>query len=173
MWPTVSAPRPGSTSTTRSTTRPSGSSPSGWHQQYGASVSGGSDFATYYASADFNDQMGPYQLRGFDFDSVSQATLGNVPEEQLRPNKLSSLSLRANTVAKIASNADINISLGYLTSQLRLTENDNTLNSMVGSADGSGVPADIGRGWFIVPAQVFAERNKQGIGRFTGALTAN
>lgn len=146
---------------------------SGWHQQYGASVSGGSDFATYYASADLNDQMGPYKLRGFDFDSVNQATLGNVPKEQLRPNKLSSLSLRANTVAKIASNADITISLGYLTSQLRLTENDNTLNSMVGSADGGGVPADISRGWFIVPAQVFAERNQQGVGRFTGALTAN
>ena len=145
----------------------------GWHQQYGLSVSGGSDFATYYASADFNDQMGPYRLRGFDFDSVSDATLGNVPEEQLRPNKLSSLSLRANTVARIASNADLTISLGYLTSQLRLTENDNTLNSMVGSADGSGVPPDMFRGWFIIPAQVFAERNKQGIGRFTGALTAN
>ena len=145
----------------------------GWHQQYGLSVSGGSDFATYYASADFNDQVGPYRLRGFDFDSVSNATLGNVPEEQLRPNKLSSLSLRANTVAKIASNADLTISLGYLTSQLRLTENDNTLNSMVGSADGSGVPPDMFRGWFIIPAQVFAERNKQGIGRFTGALTAN
>jgi TonB-linked SusC/RagA family outer membrane protein len=146
---------------------------SGWHQQYGTSVAGGSDFATYYVSADFNDEMGPYKLRGFDFDSVNQATLGNIPEEQLRPNKLSSLSLRANTVARISSKADVTVSLGYLTSQLRLTENDNTLNSMVGSADGSGVPADIGRGWFIVPAQVFAERNKQGIGRFTGALTAN
>ena len=146
---------------------------SGWHQQYGLSVSGGSDFATYYVSADLNDQVGPYQLRGFDFDSVNQATLGNIPPEQLRPNKLGSLSLRANTVAKIASNADLNVSLGYLTSQLRLTENDNTLNSMVGSADGSGVPADIGRGWFIVPAEVFAEQNKQGIGRFTGSLTAN
>ncbi|HET6795526.1 MAG TPA: SusC/RagA family TonB-linked outer membrane protein [Gemmatimonadales bacterium] len=145
----------------------------GWHQQYGLSVSGGSDFATYYASADFNDQMGAYKLNGFDFDSVNQAKNGNIPEEQLRPNKLSSLSLRANTVAKLASNADLNISLGYLTSQLRLTENDNTLNSMVGSADGSGVPEDLFRGWFIVPAQVFAEQNKQGIGRFTGALTAN
>jgi TonB-linked SusC/RagA family outer membrane protein len=145
----------------------------GWHQQYGVSVAGGSDFATYYASADLNDQMGPYKLRGFDFDSVRDANLGVVPEEQLRPNALNSLNLRANTTARIASNADINISLGYLSSELRLTENDNTLNSMVGSADGAGVPEDLFRGWFIVPAQVFAERNKQGIGRFTGALTAN
>ncbi len=145
----------------------------GHNQQYGLSVAGGSDFATYFVSADLNDQVGVYKLRGFDFDSVNAATLGNIPEEQLRPNTLGSLSLRANTNAKIASNADVNVSLGYLTSQLRLTENDNTLNSMVGSADGSGVPPDIGRGWFIVPAEVFAEQNKQGIGRFTGALTTN
>ncbi|HEU4648745.1 MAG TPA: SusC/RagA family TonB-linked outer membrane protein, partial [Gemmatimonadales bacterium] len=145
----------------------------GWHQQYGLNVSGGNDFATYFVSADFNNQMGPYKLRGADFDSVSAANLGTVPRDQLFPNRLGSLALRANTVAKIASNADITASIGYITSQLHLTENDNTLNSMIGSADGSGVPQDINRGWYLIPAEVFAERNIQGIGRFTGGLTAN
>ena len=57
--------------------------------------------------------------------------------DQLRPNRLGSLSLRANTVAKVASNADVTVSIGYVSSQTHITENDNTLNSMIGSADGA------------------------------------
>jgi TonB-linked SusC/RagA family outer membrane protein len=145
----------------------------GWHQQYGANVSGGNDFATYYVAATFNNEVGPYKLSGFDFDSVNKATLGNIPRDQLRPNRLGSLSVRANTVAKVSSNADVTVSLGYVTSQTHITENDNTLNSMIGSADGAGLPQDINRGWYLVPAEVFAERNTQGIGRFTSGLTTN
>jgi TonB-linked SusC/RagA family outer membrane protein len=145
----------------------------GHRQQYGLNVAGGSEAATYYVSAEYEGEVGVYKLRGFDFDSVSNATLGNVPEEQLRPNDLNKLTLRANGTAKVASNADLQLSLGYLTSQLRLPENDNTLNSVIGSGDGSGLPQDINRGWYLIPAEIYAERNRQGIGRFTGGLTAN
>jgi TonB-dependent starch-binding outer membrane protein SusC len=145
----------------------------GYQQQYGLNVAGGTDAATYYISAEYQGQVGAYKLRGFDFDSVNQATNGTIPSEQLRPNGEDKLSLRANGTAKVSSNADLNLSLGYVTSQLNLLENDNTLNSVIGSGDGSGYPPDINRGWYLVPAEVFAERNRQGIGRFTGGLTAN
>jgi TonB-linked SusC/RagA family outer membrane protein len=145
----------------------------GHRQQYGVNVAGGSEAATYYVSAEYEGEVGVYKLRGFDFDSVKSATLGNVPEEQHRPNELDKLTLRANGTAKVSSNADLQLSLGYLTSQLHLPENDNTLNSIIGSGDGSGLPQDINRGWLLIPAEIYAERNRQGIGRFTGGLTAN
>jgi TonB-linked SusC/RagA family outer membrane protein len=145
----------------------------GHRQQYGLNVAGGSEAATYYVAAEYEGEVGVYKLRGFDFDSVRDATLNNIPEEQLRPNELNKLTLRANGTAKVASNADLQLSLGYLTSQLHLLENDNTLNSVIGSGDGSGYPQDINRGWYLVPAEIYAERNRQGIGRFTGGLTAN
>jgi TonB-linked SusC/RagA family outer membrane protein len=145
----------------------------GHRQQYGINVAGGSEAATYYVSANYEGEVGVYKLRGFDFDSVNAATLGDIPEEQLRPNNLKSLTLRANGTAKVASNADLQVSLGYVTSQLRIPENDNTLNSVIGSGDGSGLPQDINRGWFLIPAEIYAERNRQGIGRFIGGLTAN
>jgi TonB-linked SusC/RagA family outer membrane protein len=145
----------------------------GHRQQYGLNVAGGSEAATYYVSAEYEGEVGVYNLRGFDRDSVRDATFNNIPEEQLRPNDLSKLTVRANGTAKVASNADLQLSLGYLTSQLRLPENDNTLNSVIGSGDGSGYPQDINRGWYLVPAEIYAERNRQGIGRFTGGLTAN
>jgi TonB-linked SusC/RagA family outer membrane protein len=145
----------------------------GHRQQYGLNVAGGSEAATYYVSAEYEGEVGVYKLRGFDFDSVRDATLNNIPKEQLRPNDLNKLSLRANGTSKLGSNADLQLSLGYVTSQLRIPENDNTLNSVIGSGDGSGLPQDINRGWYLIPAEIYAERNRQGIGRFTSGLTAN
>ncbi|MDQ3137396.1 MAG: SusC/RagA family TonB-linked outer membrane protein [Gemmatimonadota bacterium] len=145
----------------------------GHRQQYGANVAGGGDAATYYLSAEYEGEVGVYRLRGFDLDSVRDATLDNIPGAQLRPNQLDKLTLRANGNAKISSNADLQLSLGYVTSQLNLPENDNTLNSVIGSGDGAGLPQDINRGWFLIPAEIYAERNRQGVGRFTGGLTAN
>jgi TonB-linked SusC/RagA family outer membrane protein len=146
---------------------------SGHRQQYGLNVAGGSEAATYYVSAEYEGEVGVFKLRGFDLDSVREATNNAIPDEQLRPNELDKLTLRANGTAKVASNADLQLSLGYLTSQLHLLEQDNTLNSIIGSGDGAGVPQDVNRGWFLVPAEIYAERNRQGIGRFTGGLTAN
>jgi TonB-dependent starch-binding outer membrane protein SusC len=145
----------------------------GHRQQYGVNVAGGSEAATYYVAAEYEGEVGVYKLRGFDFDSVQNATNNNIPSEQLRPNDLNKLTLRANGTAKVGANADLQLSLGYLTSQLRLPENDNTLNSVIGSGDGSGLPQDINRGWYLIPAEIYAEQNQQGIGRFTGGLTAN
>ncbi|MBA3521943.1 MAG: SusC/RagA family TonB-linked outer membrane protein [Gemmatimonadales bacterium] len=145
----------------------------GHRHQYGVNVAGGGEAATYYVSAEYEGEVGVYRLRGFDLDSVRDATFGNIPAEQLRPNELDKLTLRANGNARLSSKADLQLSLGYLTSQLHLPENDNTLNSVIGSGDGAGVPQDINRGWFLIPAEIYAERNRQGIGRFTGGLTAN
>jgi TonB-linked SusC/RagA family outer membrane protein len=145
----------------------------GHRHQYGVNVAGGSETATYYVSAEYEGEDGVYKLRGTDFDSVNTARNGDIPEEQLRPNELDKLTLRANGGAKVSSNADLQLSVGYVTSQLHLPENDNTLNSVIGSGDGAGVPQDINRGWFLIPAEIYAERNRQGIGRFTGGLTAN
>jgi len=145
----------------------------GHRQQYGLNVAGGSETATYYVSADYEGEVGVYKLRGFDADSVFNSRNGEIPEEQHRPNELDKLTLRANGTAKVSSNADLQLSVGYVTSQLQLVENDNTLNSVIGSGDGAGVPQDINRGWYLIPAEIYAERNRQGIGRFTGGLTAN
>ena len=145
----------------------------GHRQQYGVNVAGGSDAATYYVSAEYEGEVGVYKLNGFDLDSVRDATLDNIPGEQMRPNDLNKLSLRANGTSKVGSNADLQLSLGYVSSQLHLPENDNTLNSVIGSGDGAGLPQDINRGWYLIPAEIYAERNRQGIGRFTGGLTAN
>jgi TonB-linked SusC/RagA family outer membrane protein len=144
----------------------------GLRQQYGGSVSGGSDFGTYFISASYENEDGVFRLPRFEEDSI-RASEGDVPANQIRPNALEKLSLRANLGANLARNADISTSIGYITSDARFVENDNSFLSITGSGEASFNPPDANRGWFLIPAEIFAQENLREIERFTGGVTAN
>jgi outer membrane receptor protein involved in Fe transport len=142
----------------------------GLRQQYGANVSGGNEFATYFLSGTYENENGVFRLPQFEEDSIRQAR-GDVPQSQIRPNALTKVSLRANVNANIARNADLTASVGYISSDTRLVENDNSFLSITGSGEASFNPPDANRGWFLIPAELFAEQASQGIERFTGGIT--
>jgi TonB-linked SusC/RagA family outer membrane protein len=144
----------------------------GLRQQYGGSVSGGSEFATYYLSASYESEDGVFRLPKFEEDSIRQSE-GSVPTSQIRPNALQKLALRANLGANVASNANLTGTLGYITSNTRFVENDNSFLSITGSGEASFNPQEFNRGWFLIPAELFAEQSTQDIERFTGGLTSN
>lgn len=145
---------------------------SGYRQQYGLSVSGGSDQLTYYVAGDFEGQDGVFRLPKFEEDSI-RAVRGSVRNSQIRPNALTKTSLRLNLGANVAKNADLTASIGYVSSDVRLTENDNSFLTVTGSAEASGFLPTTNRGWFFIPAELFAATNTQAIERFTGGLTGN
>ena len=145
---------------------------SGLRQQYGANVSGGSDVGTYYLSAGYESEDGVFRLPQFEEDSI-RGLLGSVPETQIRPNALERLTFRANLTGNLAKNADVSAELGYMSSNSRFVENDNSFLTITGSAEASGVPPDVNRGWFFIPAELFAEQAKQGAERFTASLTGH
>ena len=144
----------------------------GLRQQHGANVSGGNELLTYYLSGDYEREDGVYRLPRFEEDSI-RADRGFVPENQLRPNALERLSLRANVGANVHANADIQANIGFTSSDTRFVENDNSFLTITGSGEASGVPEDINRGWFFTPAELFAELATQGTERFIGGLTGN
>ena len=144
----------------------------GLRQQHGASVSGGSEQLTYYFSGDYERENGVYRLPGFEEDSVRESR-GSVPDNQIRPNTLERLSLRANVGANVAANADVQANLGYTSSDTRFVENDNSFLTVTGSAEASGVPEDVNRGWFFIPAELFAALANQSTERFIGGFTGN
>lgn len=144
----------------------------GLRQQYGGSVSGGSEFATYYLSASYESEDGVFRLPKFEEDSIRQSQ-GSVPTSQIRPNALQKLSLRANLGANVASNATVRGTIGYITSNTRFVENDNSFLSITGSGEASYNPQEFNRGWFLIPAELFAEQSSQDVERFTGGLTSN
>ena len=144
----------------------------GLRQQYGANVSGGTEQFTYYLSGDYENEDGVFRLPDFEEDSVREVR-GEVPEYQLRPNALERVSLRANLGANVSADADVQANVGYTSSDARFVENDNSFLTITGSAEASGFPEDINRGWYFIPAELFAALAQQSTERFIGGLTGN
>ncbi|MEP6574227.1 MAG: SusC/RagA family TonB-linked outer membrane protein, partial [Gemmatimonadota bacterium] len=144
----------------------------GFRQSYGASVAGGNELATYFLSTTYDDEVGVFKLPRFEADSI-MALRGSIPANQLRPNTSRRLNLRANVASNLSSKADVSATLGYVTSDTRVPENDNSFLTITGSGEASANPADVNRGWFFTPAELFAELSNQNVARFTGGLTGN
>ena len=144
----------------------------GLRQQYGANVSGGNDLLTYYLSGDYESEDGVFHIPGAEQDSVLSAD-GTIPRNQVRPNALTRVNLRANVGANVTSNADIQANVGYASGDTRFVENDNSFLTITGSGEASGYPRDINRGWYFIPAELFNELATQGTERFIGGLTGN
>ncbi|CAN5750447.1 SusC/RagA family TonB-linked outer membrane protein [soil metagenome] len=144
----------------------------GFRQQYGANVSGGTDQFNYYLSGDYENEDGVFRLPRFEEDSIRELR-GFVADNQLRPNTLERVSLRANLGANVSADADVQANIGYTSSDARFVENDNSFLTVTGSAEASGVPEDVNRGWYFIPAELFAALNAQSTERFIGGLTGN
>ncbi len=144
----------------------------GLRQSYGANVGGGSDQVTYFVSGTYENEIGAFRLPRAEEDSV-RAVRGTVPDNQLRPNALEKYSVRANVSANVSKTFDVDASLGFLTSNTRFIENDNSFLTVNGSGTASGNLPEVNRGWFYIPAELFAELANQAANRFTGGFTGN
>jgi TonB-linked SusC/RagA family outer membrane protein len=144
----------------------------GLRQMYGASVSGGSDQVTYYVSGTYENEIGPFRLPKAEEDSVREDR-GTVPDNQLRPNALEKFGVRSTVQANVSKNFDVNGSLGFLSSNTRFIENDNSFLTVNGSGTASGNLPEVNRGWFFIPAELFAELANQAANRVTAGFTGN
>ncbi|HEY7637796.1 MAG TPA: SusC/RagA family TonB-linked outer membrane protein [Gemmatimonadales bacterium] len=144
----------------------------GLRQQHGLNVSGGNDIATYYLSGEYESEVGPFRLPAFEEDSI-RAARGDVPTTQIRPNALEKVSLRANIASAVNKSLDLNTSLGFVTSNTRFVENDNSFLTVNGSGTAENILPELNRGWYFIPAELFAELANQQSNRFTGGFTAN
>jgi TonB-linked SusC/RagA family outer membrane protein len=145
----------------------------GLRQQYGSSVSGGSDQVTYYVSGNYENEVGPFRLPAAEFDSVAGVRGGVVPDNQRRPNALEKFGLRANLGTKLSKTLDLNTSVGFLTSNTRFIENDNSFLTVNGSGTASGNVPEVNRAWYFIPAELFAELANQEANRLTTGVNAD
>jgi TonB-dependent starch-binding outer membrane protein SusC len=145
----------------------------GLRQQYGASVSGGGDEVTYYVSGTYENEVGPFRLPDAEFDSVASVRNGIVPDNQRRPNALEKFGVRANIGANVSKTFDLTTSIGFLSSNTRFIENDNSFLTVNGSGTASGNLPEVSRGWYFIPAELFAELANQEANRITTGITGN
>lgn len=127
----------------------------GWRSKFGVSAAGGGERVTYFLSGDLEREEGIYV--------TSALRRGTV---------------RANMRAELTDRADVQINAGYVSSDLRLPQNDNNFlgyisNGLAGKAlpepergrDGGYDP--------IGPNEIDRIRNFQEIDRFTGGVTGS
>lgn len=153
----------------------------GRRSQYGMQVSGGSDRVQFFLSGETESETGIYKMPLRDQIQLQTIRgLSSLPEEQIRPNALDRNSFRANVSAQLASNLTMQVSSGYVNSDVRLPQNeDNSQGLMVNAMgatwrqdlrDPTGYPLLGARSWSM--GEVFSQTTTQGINRFINSLAA-
>lgn len=127
----------------------------GFQQSYALSMSGGADALNYYVSGTYRNDEGSI-----------------VPEV----NWLRQGSLRMNLAVLPSDNLSLRVNMGYVNTNLRLPNNDNSVFGVSGNAT-AGVPyqATEERRWgenFLPVAEAMRIENLQHVDRFTGGITA-
>jgi TonB-linked SusC/RagA family outer membrane protein len=147
----------------------------GYNQQYGVNVSGGSEQATYFVSGQFDGQTGVYRMPDREqqvlLDSTGRTELR--PEE-IRPNYLRKVSVRANLTSRLSDKGSIAVSTGYVSSRLRLPQNDNNVLGIISNGyTGGGLGTDSTDiptwGFNNGPHRTFQVLATQDVERFTGS----
>ncbi len=122
----------------------------GVRQHYGVSASGGTEITTFYVSGDFQREKGVYES-----------------------NDLKKTSLRANIRNQVSRLMDLTATVGYVTSNVALPQNDNNDQGIVSSGL-LGFPNKTNGGYrFLTPAEANLISTTQRVERFTGGLNLN
>lgn len=132
----------------------------GNRQKYGLNVSGGGDALTYFVSGDFEDEVGV-----IDYNTLDKA------------------SFRANMNARLRENFRVQITTGYVDSNLALNSNDNSIfspliNGLLGGAvffpnDPDTIVSFRNYGFGFSQRELREYITEQEVDRFTGGINAN
>jgi TonB-linked SusC/RagA family outer membrane protein len=160
----------------------------GWRQQYGGSVSGGTDLVQYYISGERESERGVFFMPAAEQERIrAYSGRPELRDDELNPNNIDKVNVRSNLSAVLSPKANLQVNVGYVTSSLRLPQNDNNVRGIHSSGingDGRGAePAvnitlpngqSVSRAWgFHRPGETFQRLTKQTVQRFTTGVTAN
>ncbi|HEX5832015.1 MAG TPA: carboxypeptidase regulatory-like domain-containing protein, partial [Gemmatimonadaceae bacterium] len=97
----------------------------GYRQQHGLQLRGGSEAVRYFLHGEWEDEDGVTKVPEFEQALLAQRGLGLRPEEK-SPNHLTRMTGRANLNATLSENADLAFSAGYTSQDLRLPHSDDS-----------------------------------------------
>ena len=153
----------------------------GYRKQYGAQLSGGTETVRFFLHGEYEDEDGVTKVPEFDKRYLAARNLSLTPTQR-SPNHLTRMTGRANMNISLTQQADISVSTGYITSDLRLPQSDDS--GVTGIAaniyGGPGfkynrTPAgDTLYGWrSFTPRDIYQGETNQAIERFIGSSSAN
>ena len=148
----------------------------GYREQTGLQVSGGSEQVQYFVSGEYEDELGHIRMPSAEYSRVAQERIVNdLPYNQYRPNDVKKVSMRSNVQAQLRRNVDVSLKTGLVMSNGRLPQNDNNVTGILPSGlfgkGFFGTRGAFGSSWgFSRPGEVFAILTQQDITRFTGSF---
>lgn len=142
---------------------------SGYLRDYRGEISGGWAPATYYLSTHWEGVGGVYGLPATEQSRLAAA--GTLHPENLNPNNLSRLTVRAAGTLRIARQADITVTGGLLSSSLRLPINDNSVLGILGNGE-VAAPGSASPWAFFPPGDLFQIVNTDDVHRMIGTVKA-
>ena len=153
----------------------------GYRKQYGAQLSGGTETVRYFLHGEYEDEDGVTKVPEFEKKYMT-AHQRSLSAEQQSPNHLTRMTGRANMNISLTQQADVSVSTGYITSDLRLPRSDDSGVSGIAANTYGGpgfkynrTPAgDTLYGWrSFTPRDIYQGETNQGIERFIGSTAAN
>ena len=145
----------------------------GNRQQYGFNVSGGSEIAKYFTSAEYEAEKGPYTFPKFE---LARFAANNTPirGEQLNPSSNIKQSYRANLNASPSPKLDLGLNTNYIQVAYRAPQTDNNITGLFYNALGPGIRDTTLKGYVsYTPGDIFQHVTTQAINRFLGSTNAN
>jgi len=97
----------------------------GYRKQYGAQLSGGTETVRYFLHGEYEDEDGVTKVPEFEKRTMAAKNMVLSPEQQ-SPNHLTRMTGRANINISLTQQADVSVSTGYITSDLRLPRSDDS-----------------------------------------------
>ena len=151
----------------------------GYRQQYGLQVRGGSETVRYFVSGEWEDETGVTQMPDFEVARLNRIGTSIRPEWR-NPNALTKASGRANLNITASPTVDLSINAGYIQSSQRLPQSDNNTTGLLSNAYGGPgfkgytIGGDSTYGYRLyTPGDIFQETVTQDINRFLGSLNGN
>ncbi|MDQ3995498.1 MAG: SusC/RagA family TonB-linked outer membrane protein [Gemmatimonadota bacterium] len=153
----------------------------GYRQQYGLQVQGGSERVRYFASGEWEDEVGIAKMPDVDRQWFGARGIP-VLDRWKRPNDYWRGSARSNVELTLSPKADASLSAGYTNSKLNLPQMDNNITGWTaGVLGGQGrkYPAttnspDTLYGFYAYrPGEQFQDEWSQSIDRFIGSANTN
>src|SRR3989441_12914670 len=146
----------------------------GYRNQYGIQVQGGSDATRYFVSGEWENEVSQLKMPPFAVDTLLKIRpLLEVPFEQLQTNARRRVSLRANAEARLNPRMDLSLSSGFISSTQRLPQTDNNTTGLLSNALGGLGNKAGGRYGYraVTPDEMLSETVTQAINRFIGSGT--
>jgi len=153
----------------------------GYRQQHGLQLRGGSEAIRFFLHGEWEDEDGVTQVPRFERRFLASRGLSLLPEQE-SPNRLTRVTTRANINFNLPRNADIAVNAGYTSQDLRLPRSDDSGTPGIaaniyggpGFRYNTNAAGDTLFGWReFTPRTIYQAVTNQSVERLIGSVNGN